>query len=263
MSLLDLQRQFMAFLHDPARGSHGELHAAVADGGRINVDRRLHIYHHAYRARLIELMEDLYERTWAYLGDGHFARCARSYVENHPASGRTLGGFGSAFPEWLASRFPDDGEIAEVAMIDWRLRTAFDGADAKPISLEDIAMISDEDWAVVGFAFHPTLAFVTLTYNAASIWEALEHEEVPPAAAKLDQPTPLLVWRKEWRPHFATIASTEATAIELLRRGESFAATCAMMDALYPNTNIAEAMGVSLRRWIDDGVLTAVRMPRA
>ncbi|MBA3591094.1 MAG: putative DNA-binding domain-containing protein [Methylibium sp.] len=47
---------------------------AVAQGGRIGVERRLAIYHNAYRARLIDALRDGYGHTLAYLGDG-LRRC--------------------------------------------------------------------------------------------------------------------------------------------------------------------------------------------
>jgi hypothetical protein len=263
MLLRELQRRFMGYLHGNEGTENAELHAGIVDDGRIAIERRLHIYHHAYRARLVEVLQDVFERTWAYLGDDGFADCARAFIESHPSSARTLNRFGADFPDWLAVGFPDDGEIAEVATIDWQLRCAFDGPDVAPLSLADIAALSAEDWAVVGFEFHPTANVVPTSHNAASIWDALEQGQTPPPAMRLDEPASLLTWRKGLQPHFVSVSRPEADAIALLQGGESFAATCTILDARYPSAKVAQMLGKALRRWLDEETLTATSFHRA
>ena len=264
-NLGDVQRNFLAFL----RGDSSRIANAVAAGprltacrgrGNISVEKRLGIYHHAYRARLTEAMQDVFERTWAYLGDESFACCARDFIVAHPPAGRTLHGFGARFPAWLASEFPADGEIADLATIDWLMRRAFDGRDAKPVAQERFALLSAEDWATVRFGFHPTMHIAPLAHNAASQWEALEKGKAPPPAMRLAEPTWLLVWRKAWQPHFITIGEIEAAAIERLRHGVAFAEACEALALQFPGHDIARQTGVALRRWIEDQLLVSVQV---
>ena len=258
MRLETTQQQFLHMLMDQPNN----LATEIRDGGKIDVAERLGIYRHAYRARLMEVMQDIFERTWAYLGDESFEQCAHSYIDLHPPGGRTLQGFGETFPDWLVDRFPDDADIADVARIDWMLRVAFDGADAKPIAIGDLASLTPDDWSVVTFQFHPTVAFAASTYNAASIWEALDQDLAPPVAVPLDIPTWLLVWRKDYRPHFITVGEIEALAIGKLRDGISFAETCAQLDTQFAGSDVATAIGLALRRWVDDELLIGAATPR-
>jgi hypothetical protein len=255
MALADMQRDFLAHLSDQPEN----LGDAITPGGRINVAQRLTIYHHAYRARLIEVLQDVFERTWAYLGDEAFADIAEAYIAAHPPSDATLQDFGQSLPDWLRERFPDDIDIAEVAMIDAMLRSAFEGADAVPLSLGDFAALTEKDWAQIGFAFNPTLRLVPIIHNAAGIWQALENNETPPPAAPLESPTSLLVWRKELRPHFITIGEIEANALQQMMNGESFAGACSTLDERFPDANAGQVMGVALRRWIDDQLIIGLR----
>lgn len=261
MPLVDLQQKFITFLHGEFADDSTRIRDDIVDGGQISRDRRLHIYHYAYRARLVEVMQDVFERTWAYLGDAGFESVARAFIEAMPSTERTLNRFGEKFPAWLSARFPDDTDISEVALIDWMLRCAFDGADAIPITMRDISSLTSEAWATVGFEFHPTTALAPITYNAAGIWEALEQGLPPPGAKKRDVATFVLVWRKELKPHFVSIGSAEAEAIALLRNGESFASACHILDSRYPNENIVETTGYALRRWLDEGMLVGARQP--
>ena len=255
MQLHEIQQSMMAFLRD---GS-GNFRDVIVDTGCIGVEQRLHIYHHAYRARLVEVMQDVFERTWAYLGDDGFERSARRFIEETHSSARTLNRFGESFPAWLQQDYPNDGEVAEVAMIDWLLRCAFDGANASPLQLADLAALPGEEWTTVGFDFHPTLALVPITFNAASIWEALENRVPPTGPEKLAVPTFLVVWRRDCQPHFKTINGLEAAAVNLLRQGESFAKVCDTLEARYVDDNIVTKLGESLRRWIDDEMLVSIR----
>jgi hypothetical protein len=257
MQLALLQQQFMAFLRDESQ----DVSSAIIDSGKITRNRRLEIYHHAYRARLVEVMRDVFERTWAYLGDAQFDACATQFIEKHPPAQRTLNRFGDTFPDWLATQFPDDMEIAEVAIIDWQLRVAFDGANATPLTLADLSAITGDAWATVGFDFHPTLAVTPITHNAASIWEALEHGASPPEPVALTAPTWLVVWRREFRPHFVTVDAIEAAAIAMIQSRVSFAETCSALNEQFSrdtNLDIVAIIGAALRRWIDDEMLVGV-----
>ena len=259
--LATLQRDMIDFILQspiPAPGMH-RIAAEVVSTPKLAPEQRLHVYHYGYRARLVEVMQDVFERTWAYLGDDGFDAAAHGFIEFAPSSGRTLNRFGETFATWLTSEYPNDIEVAEIAMIDWMMRVAFDGLDMAPISSAALAQLKPEDWATVGFDFHPTVALSPITHNAASIWESLERGETPPNAMRLLEETFLLAWRKDVRSHFVTVGSVERIAIELLRGGASFAETCDRLSGLLPDEEIPAAMGSWLRRWLSEEMLIGLR----
>jgi hypothetical protein len=254
MRLTQLQQNFIALLHNEANSIGTE----IIEGGRIDVATRLHIYHHSYRARLLEVLQDVFEHTWSYLGDDTFANMAKSFIEAQPSRLRTLNRYGAGFPDYLASQLPDDGEIAEIAKLDWMMRCAFDGPNRTPLSFADLATIAPEQWASIGFAFHPTLAMHTIKYNAASIWDALKNNQPPPPVEKLSNNTIITVWRRDLRPHFMTINPMEAQAITLLQSGTTFAAMCDKLQTDYPTINVVPELGGALRKWADHEMLAAI-----
>lgn len=261
-NLATLQREMIDFILQspmPAPGVH-RIAAEVVATPRLAPEQRLHIYHHGYRARLVEVMQDVFERTWAYLGDDAFEVAAHGFIDATPSAGRTLNRYGETFAAWLMAEYPNDVEVAEVAMIDWTLRVAFDGPDAVPIASKALAELKPEDWATVGFDFHPTVALAPITHNAAGIWEALERGENPPEATVLPEETFLLSWRKDVRSHFVTIGGTERVAIEHLRGGASFAETCDRLSGSLPDEVIPAAIGGWLRRWLIEEMLIALRI---
>jgi len=253
-SLSSLQVAF----HDHLLNRPSAIAEEVVAGGRITVEHRLHIYHNAYRARLLEVLQDAFEKTWAYLGDENFEAAAREYIEASPSTYSNLRGYGSTFPVWLENRFPDDGDIAELAMLDWQLRQAFDGADASPIQPEAISGLASADWETVGFKLAPTLHISPLNFNSVAIWHAIDQEQTPPASEKLSEPGWLLVWRKGWKPHFRTITAVENAALLQLNQGTPFAEVCSALIEQFSETEAAIVAAESLRTWLDDGLIVGL-----
>lgn len=252
-----LNRVQVAF-HDHLLNQPSAIAQDVVDGGRISVDHRLHIYHNAYRVRLLENLQDAFEKTWAYLGDETFESSARAFIEANPPRHRNLRWHGAEFPQWLAGRFPQDLDIAELALIDWQLRHAFDGPNATPLQAAELAGLSAEDWANVGFRFAPTLFITPLHYNSVSIWHALDQEYTPPFAERLPESAWLLIWRKGWQPHFRTLDAVEHAALLQLQVGASFAEVCAALGEQFSDQEAASVAAEGLRTWLQDELIVGL-----
>ena len=241
--------------HDHLLNRPSSIAEAVIAGGRITVEHRLHIYHNAYRARLLENLQDTYDKTWAYLGDEMFEAAAREYIEVSPSTYRNLRGYGATFPDWLVVRFPEDGDIAELAMLDWQLRQAFDAADATPIKGDALSGLPSSAWETLGFQFTPTLHLSPLRYNSVNLWHALDQEQTPPTSEKLAEPGWLLIWRKGWKPHFRTINAIEHAALLQLLQGTPFAEVCSALIEEFSETEAAIVAAESLHTWLNDELI--------
>jgi len=253
-ALTDLQVAF----HDHLLNLPNDIAGEVSEGGRIGVDHRLHIYHNAYRARLLENLQDAFEKTWAYLGDETFESSALAFIEDNPPKHRNLRWHGAEFPQWLENRFPQDMDIAELALIDWQLRRAFDGPNASPVQPAELAGLAAQDWACVGFQFVPTLFIAPVRFNSVAIWHELDQEQAPPAAESLPDPTWLLIWRKGWQPHFRTIQAVEHAALKQLQGGVSFAQVCADLGEQFSDQKAASVAAESLRTWLQDEMIVGL-----
>jgi hypothetical protein len=255
-ALAALQTRFQAGLlaADPEGDDAAALQRHIRPGG-IGVHRRLAIYHHAYRARLADALADTFSHTATYLGEDWFDRDARAYIETHPSTHPSLRDYGAGFAAWLTQRYPDDGDIGELAALGWALRHAFDGTDATPLSAADLAAVPGDAWQDVQLQLHPTVERLLLRHNTLALWQALDQDQAPPPAQRLSQCLPLLVWRRELQPHFRSLGAMEATAIDALQQGLRFGAVCEGLSRLQPERSTAEDIGVLLRRWVDEGLL--------
>lgn len=256
MSLQTLQATFQQHL---LAGDAAVL-AAVRPGG-IGAGRRLAIYHRAYRARLIDTLRDSFGHTLMYLGSDAFDDAALGHVERNPSCHASLRWYGESFPQSLSAAFAQQPEVAELARLDWALRHAFDGPDAEPLALADLAALPPDAWGRIGFGLHPTSARLCLHHNTLALWQALDQDEAPPPAAPLAVAGELLIWRRGHQPHFRSLQPLEAAALDHLQAGWSFARTCEALAADQGHADVAAATGALLRRWIDEGLLCSVTDP--
>jgi len=221
-------------------------------------ERGLAVYRHAYRAQLVASLRDTFEKTWAWLGDDAFDKAARQHVEHHAPKSWTLNEYGGDFVQTLRDLYPDDGEVAELAWLDWRLRRAFDGPDAEAVKPEVLEQV---DWDNAVLIFVPTLVMGEVTTNSAAIWGALADEKTPPAAARLPAPATIRIWRSGLTPRYRTIETFEQRALTLAMAGSSFADLCSLLVEDGDTDRAAQNIGAALASWLQDGLISDVRVP--
>jgi hypothetical protein len=248
-----LQAALQAHLLD----APSDIAGALRPGG-IGIARRLGVYHHAYRARLVDALRDSFGHTARYLGDESFETAARGYLREHPSTQPNLRWFGRDFAGWLAEGWPDDPELGELAQLDWALRRAFDGEDAPPLDLAALAAVPPDAWDRALLRWHPSCERLYQRCNTLAIWHALDRDDTPPAPQRLAQPMPVLVWRFGLQPHFRSLAPFEAHAIGLLWNGLTFGAVCEALAQAFAGIDAVAETGLLLRRWIDEGLLAAI-----
>ena len=218
---------------------------------------RMAIYHHAYRARLTEVLTDSFAKTALYMGTEAFDDQAQAFVVQVPPSTRSLNRYGDAFPAHLARSYPHNPELHELAQLDWDLRTRFDSAhapalDAAAVQAADPAL--SQTWLNWKHPLHPSLLLRCVTSNVVQIWRAIDDDAEVPEVQTLDEPKTLAVWRKGQQPHFQTLDADMATFVRQLEGGSSI--ECAA-DALAGTAQLPDPKRLAgwLQAWLVDGLL--------
>lgn len=256
-ALLSLQTSLQRHLLEGDMGVVG----SIAARHGIAAPQRLRIYHHAYRARLVDALRDSFGHTATYLGDEWFDADALAFVESHPSTQSSLNSYGADFAAWLLGRHPRDPDIGELAALDWALRRAFDGPDSAALDLAALAGVAPDAWSRISFALVPTCARLVMSHNTLALWQALDQGDTPPTAQALPEPREVLVWRRGHQPHFRSPAALESQALAGLRAGHSFAAVCEQLALDFPQLDVTVEGGTLLRRWVDEELLGAVLDP--
>jgi hypothetical protein len=252
-SLRTLQLEF----HGELLGRCTAFPRRVRDEVKPAVGRRLQIYRHAYHARLRNALAESFEKTLRHVGEETFSELAAAFARRHPPRDRNLRWYGASFSRWLARAMPERPEVAELASLDWQLRSAFDMADDEVPALPVVTNLAGIDWMRSGCRFTQTLAVRRVRFNAAAIWHALDTGVEPPRTDRLARSAWLLVWRKAGQGHFRTIAADEHALLSRLRRGRSLALVCTELGAASRASIVAALAAACLARWVQDELVIA------
>lgn len=249
MSLLALQDA----LQDHILGCGGDIADHLAAPRGVDVAARLHVYHHAYRARLGDLLREAFDKTWSWLGDDAFDAAVAAYVETRPSTKFSLDDYSGGFPAFLSQRLPDETEAIELAWLERAMREAFDGADATPLDPARLTELDAAAWDRARFAFHPTLRVRPVRAHLGALWAGIESGEafIPP---EVQPGLSVRVWRKRLQPHFRMIEQDEALALIHLMDGVSFAELCAGLPPRDGADPVART-GAMLAIWLQDELI--------
>ncbi len=211
------------------------------------------IYRNAYRARLIGALESGYERTKRWVGDEAFEAAAAHYILTMPPSSWTLDAFGAQVPDVLAELFAGDGEVAELAWLEWQMQQAFAAPDLPELDAARLAAAGlDEDgWNELRFTMAAGFAARAVEHDLAGLWHGLAAGATSQRAQPPRTPQQLIVWRRALRPRFRLLDPAEYAALALLADGASLGA---VGIALSQSGGNAAQLGEWLAVWLTEGL---------
>jgi uncharacterized protein (UPF0276 family) len=223
-----------------------------------SADQRLGIYHHAYRARLAEVLAESFAKTYLYMGSDQFDRDAKAFAVSHPPTVRNLGRYGTEFVDYLAALYPANPELRELAQLDWDLRTTFDGPDVPALDAATANAGTHTEagpqWLNQLQPLHPSLKLRAISTNVVQIWRAIDMDAEVPEVVHHEAHRTLMVWRKALQPHFQTLEPDQATFMQALAAGGSIDATC----TAFAGTEVLpdpQRLAAWLQAWLEDGLL--------
>ncbi|MEM7191374.1 MAG: DNA-binding domain-containing protein [Pseudomonadota bacterium] len=255
-SLKELQARFQRGILEGDDAVLGDLN----DSERENRDTLFGVYRNAYVLRLAEILSNDYELVHTYIGDEMFSDLAKAYVAAHPSDKRNARWFGRHLPDFArkTAPFSDHKVIAELAALEKALADAFDAADMRPVSVDELAAIPPEDWTKLVFSPHPSVIRLRAKTNAADIWLALKDDGAPPSPVQLPEPQTILVWRQDNQSHFRPLGPEETMMWVEASRGVRFGVLCEMV-ATFAGEDDAELRAATyLKTWLDSGLLACV-----
>lgn len=218
----------------------------VVEGAAFSAAQRMGVYHHAYRARLSEVLADAYPHTRRYLGEDTFEALATGFAVAHPPTQRNLGAYGAGWVAWLAQAHPLNPELHELAQLEWDLRACFDGPDTPALDAT-AAEHTQGQWLLAPSPLHPSVAVRRVTTNAVALWHALADDVPVPPPQRLPEPGGVVVWRKGLQPHFQTLGALPWRFWGALAEGRSIVSG-------YDGLTAAAADPGELAQWLRTGL---------
>lgn len=281
MNLEDLQRTMCAAVMQPLtadeemqqRDTTGrwsgrpmdEVAAAfIAPNDRLTAFERLEIYNRQYWFRLQTAFLEDFPALRSVVGPARFEALMNAYLAAHPSRSFTLRNLGSKLYEWLKNNPQYAGRRAALALdvvrVEWACIVAFDDAERKSLSLEEISAVGGDS----RLALQPYVQLLALTYPADDLVlemhqrqrrEASEagtrpemHEEEASAPLRLrKQPTWLAVHRADFSLYYKRLSQAEYRMLTALRDGQTLAEA---LEAGFAGSRLAIATKLSrVRDW--------------
>ena len=217
------------------------------------------VYLHAYRARLRYALRDNYEAVAQIMGDDAFEALANAYIEAHPSTHYSLRWFGHQLSHFMAAH---EALVAHPAMVDlavmeWALRSAFDGPQAGRLEPVDLAVLAIDDWPQLQFQLHPAVQLLHLQWAVGPVWHALKAGQLEvPAPQALEHP--MLIWRDGLHTQWKSLSKAEHAFVQGVQAGYSFAQICEALANEIGEDHAAETAVTVLRELMLTGVISGL-----
>lgn len=260
MTLARVQADFQAaVLHGTA-----DIETQLAGRDRADFADRLAAYTRGYRSRLVEAMGITYPGLRALLGEPEFELALLDYIEDHPSTHYSIRYYGAGLAAHVRARYGGaecDAALAcvagDLALLEWTLAEVFDAADDEPLALSELARIPPGDWARVSFTPRACVRRLTLASNAVAYWRAQSDGEPAPERPEALAPRGWLLWRRELRTLYRSLAPDEATALDAVLGGASFGTLCEQVAGEVGAEQAPLRAASLLRGWLEEGLIGA------
>ena len=250
-------RTLQRMLQRRVLGGDASITQWVRDARGVDAPTRLRVYADAYRLRLLEVLGKDYPALRALLGDGLFTRIGDAYLDAHPSRAPSVRGFGQHLAQFLAERSDVHPAWIELARFEWQLGLGFDATDAPRLRIDDLAQAPVAAWPSLRFELHPSVARLAFEWNAPLLWQALTTQQATPAIAPLR--AHWLVRRVEHAVLWRSLDDAEIAPLDALASGASFGELCETLAASGEPDDAPLHAASLLKRWLDDGLISALR----
>ncbi|TRD11758.1 DUF2063 domain-containing protein [Erythrobacter insulae] len=225
------------------------------------------VYRGNYRSALVGALENTFERTARYVGEGPFKQACAHHAIAHPPSGWTIDEAGAGFDMTCAQLFTNNPEVAELAWLEWVMLRVSSGPDQTPLDAQSFGQqtsaFDDDDWMQLRLQFQPLSRAREVSANLTGLWNALEDgfDDARPAPM-LDQPKGCIVSREAELPTFQMTTPEAARAFSAMQNGAAYGDAIVMIageDAgLATIQKAAMQVGAMVGEWLNEGIITGL-----
>lgn len=252
--LKNIQQQFLGQI---LGHKNKDITPLIEDHGLITKKDRIHIYTSAYSIRLKQCIESDHPVLGVYLGDELFDLMVDEYIKSYPSQNTSLRYYADNLIKLLSEKkpFKDHPVIAELAHFERALLSAFDAAETKTSSVDDLSLVPIDSWPTLKFIIHPSVKIFIAQNNAVEIWQAIKQKAQIPDAINTNI-NYWLIWRNPERlTEFKSITANEKKIIKYMINGDDFSIICEKMAKLYNESEIEQAILSHLLSLIQSNIL--------
>lgn len=161
----------------------GSLDTWFVGGASLGAAERVGIYHHAYYARQIGVLAELFPRACALLGPVAFGSVARQYLDLFPSRTPVIERIGARFPAFLnRSRHREHAGLLDVARLEWaRVEALLSPDGERTVSVHELATAPPLRTRLLQ---HPAASLLRISRVGLVLWQgAPDATEAPEAGS--------------------------------------------------------------------------------
>jgi hypothetical protein len=255
--LMELQHNFQNYL----RHHDALIENAIISSEKVAAVVRLDIYRDAYYLRLLEALTADFPVLHVLMGDEHFDKMGRAYIDAYPSQFRSVRWYGNVMAEYLqgAATYSQYPALSEMAKFEWLMTEAFDAEDVDVVTLEDMAATPFEKWPEMRFKIHPALRRSSFEWNVLALWKAVQAEEIP-TPERAEEKIDWMFWRKNLDVQFCSLSVDEAYVIDAMHAGQSFEEICEGLCEWLEPEQVAMHAASLLKRFVIDELIVQVML---
>jgi Putative DNA-binding domain len=220
----------------------------------------LEVYRNTARANLNGALADTYPVVRRLVGDAFFFEAARRYARAHPSASGDLNEYGAHLAAFLAGYEHAAGlpYLPGVARLEWACHECSRSADAGTLDFTQLARVPPARFACLRFALHPAARLVRSRHPIAAIWQANQPDRdgIPERAQGAEH---VVARRENLAVRVSCVEACEWDFLAALARG----ATLGEATSTLGESEAARVLGVSLSRFVSEGVIAGFTPPAA
>ncbi len=204
--------------------------------------QRAFVYRNSGMLACIEALMSNYRRLATLMGEVSFRDMARAFVARYPPERRSLVGYGEALPAFIDAHSGEHGLswLADLARLDRGWLEAHLSGDPRPIGVEAVTGLSEEDLLAMRFATHPSVRIVDIGFDLAAIWTLLDQDCAPEGQVQISEGRAChLFWRPAHEVLNASLPPATGTFLAALIAGETLGQACESAIAAEPGAELS------------------------
>lgn len=252
--LKDLQAKFKDAV---LMGNNDPFIAEIREGGKIDPAKRLHIYTHAYKSRLVEVLVDDFPVLHSMVGDDMFEQICLAYIDRYPSRHPSLRFFGERMVQFLKDTPPYNETIPaiEMAEFEWAFNDVFDAPDVDAVSVDQVSTIQPEAWTTLRIKLQPSFKMHLFKWNTPAVWSTVnEGADNPVMPAEYPKPSHCIQWKTGLSCFFRTVEDDEAEVLKIAQEEKTFPEICEILYEQYAE-HASHRAAELFRGWVLEGLV--------
>ena len=256
MRLNEWQLAFENYLLSDAVEAPSSWVTSLQGGPTLDVSGGLAIYHNAYRGRLLEALRGDYPALVYWVGDAEFEQWAVAYIRQCPSAHFSLRLFGAGFAGFLSGYLDQQqaAPLVEMATLEWAFTLAFDAPSRQPLTCEEMTALPASAWPDLQVELVPSAQWVECRFNTLMLWQAYKAGESFVPSERIEAMEVCLIWRSGQVCQYRSLGVEEASALQGMNRGWSFAQLCSALEVTHEEGAALQAV-TWFKDWLSLGFL--------